>query len=429
MSSDFNLGECIRDTCFGESAEDKDDEFGEADAENIMEQFNPVLVSKAKSDGTTVQKIVGNVVLPPNSTPLLTPITQKPCAFYWVRIDEESIEYIDTDDCGQVTETSWDQVYYEERSRDFILHDPLGNTSIFVPASDTNDMTMNVPLPQQQQNGDKVIRIANDDGEVASVYSANALKHRKAKGPSARFKKFMDTRGIPYTKSTFLSTKNCNLRINEGCFDEGETIAALGFVKARSVPVPGDGNATLELGRLTKESIGPRYFREESDDEKIWQQFFEPEIGQGGQSVDKVKTVALFTDVPETIGLSLERMEQMLPKFGVTPPVHAMGRQGSTVVAPIETVQPEVIDTIRLKIQQQIGTEDRLQKIYHKLDTDHDGMLSKKEFKKLIAAVVKAPTKVIFNAIWLDACHLRKIGDGIHELDVDTLKLWIFQKG
>ena len=239
----------------------------------------------------------------------------------------------------------------------------------------------------------------------------------------------MDARGIPYTKSTFSSTKNCNLRINEGCFDEGETIAALGFVKVRSVPVPGDGNATLELGRLTKESIGPRYFCEESDDEKIWQQFFEPEIGQGGQSVDKV-TVALFTDVPETIGLSLERMEQMLPKFGVTPPVHAMGRQGSTVVAPIETVQPEVIDTIRLKIQQQIGTEDRLKKIYYKLDTDHDGMLSPKEFQRLIAAVMKpAPTKVILKAIWLDACHLRKSGDGMKELDVDTLKLWIFQKG
>merc|ERR1712166_1502932 len=99
-------------------------------------------------------------------------------------------------------------------------------------------------------------------------------------------------------------------------------------------------------------------------------------------------------------------------------------------LAQIETVHPEVIDAIRLKIQQQIGTEDHLKKIYHKLDTDHDGMLSKKEFKKLIAAVVKpAPTKVIFKAIWLDACHLRKSGDGKKELDVDTLKLWIFHKG
>ena len=63
------------------------------------------------------------------------------------------------------------------------------------------------------------------------------------------------------------------------------------------------------------------------------------------------------------------------------------------------------------------------------MDKDHDGMLSKKEFKKLIAAVVEpAPTKVIFQAIWLDACHLRKSGDGVEELDLDTLKLWIFQK-
>ena len=100
------------------------------------------------------------------------------------------------------------------------------------------------------------------------------------------------------------------------------------------------------------------------------------------------------------------------------------------ILAQIETVHPEVIDTIRLKIQHQIGTEDRLKTIYHKLDTDHDGMLSKKEFRKLIAAVIKpAPTKVIFKAIWLDACHLRKSGDGKKELDVDTLKLWIFHKG
>merc|ERR1712166_793539 len=99
-------------------------------------------------------------------------------------------------------------------------------------------------------------------------------------------------------------------------------------------------------------------------------------------------------------------------------------------LAQIETVHPDVIDTIRLKVQEQIGTEDKLKKIYHKLDTAHDGMLSKKEFKKLIAAVVKpAPTKVIFKAIWLDACHLRKSGDGKKELDVDTLKLWIFHKG
>ena len=88
-----------------------------------------------------------------------------------------------------------------------------------------------------------------------------------------------------------------------------------------------------------------------------------------------------------------------------------------------------MIEAIRLKVQEKIGTEERLQKIYHKVDKDHDGMLSKKEFKKLIAAVVTpAPTKVIFQAIWLDACHLRKKGDGKKELDLDTLKLWIFQK-
>ena len=96
--------------------------------------------------------------------------------------------------------------------------------------------------------------------------------------------------------------------------------------------------------------------------------------------------------------------------------------------ATINTADPEKIDAIRLAIQKKVENANKLQKIYKRLDSDHDGYLSKMEFRNLIAEFVKpSPTKIVFQAIWNDACHLRKAGDGIKELDLDTLTAWIFQ--
>ena len=305
--------------------------FTEDDAENIMQTFDPVLVSNAKPDGTTVQKVVGNIVLAPSLTPgfvpMLSPMTQKPCAFYWVSVQARHIIqvrdpnltrfFMGEEGCGD-SYTEWEDLVYEERCQDFLLHDPVGNTSIFIPASD------NV-RKNKGGDGDMVMRIANDDGTVGEVFSGRS--------PGVRFKEFMEARGIKYKKR--------HLRIREGCFDSGETIAALGFVKRRraSSSAGSFGAATLELVRLKKESLGSSCFENEEIENK-WKELFEP-IVKDGQPVDNVKTVALLTDDTDAIGLSLEQMENLLPEVLRSPPVHVMGRQGATVVAPTRQVRME----------------------------------------------------------------------------------------
>ena len=290
---------------------DEKEGFTEDDAENIMQKFDPVLVSNAKPDGTTVQKVVGKVVLAPMTPgflPMLSPITQKPCAFYWVSV-QLGHEHVEHDDVGPGKDkyTEWKDVVYEERCQDFLLHDPIGNTSIFIPASD------NV-RKNKGGDGDMVMRIANDDGIMGAPVSGG--------------REFMKARGI-YKKKR-------HLRIREGCFDSGETIAALGFVKRRRASSSAGpfGAATLELVRLKKESLGSTCFENEEEENK-WKQLFEP-IVKDGQPVDDVKTVALLTDDTAAIGLSLEQTENLLP-----PPVHVMGRQGATVVAPTRQVRME----------------------------------------------------------------------------------------
>jgi len=309
---------------------DEKEKFSEDDAENIMQKFDPVLVSNAKPDGTTVQKVVGNIVLAPSLTPgclpMLSPMTQKPCAFYWVSVQEgheRGIEWEQQDDSGADKYTEWEDLVYEERCQDFALHDPVGNTSIFIPASD------NV-RKNKGGDGDMVMRIANDDGTVGDVISGG-------RSSCDRTKEFLEARGIQYNVTSSLPWyKKRHLRIREGCFDSGETIAALGFVKRRRASSSTDtfGAATLELVRLKKESLGSSCFENEEIENK-WKELFEP-IVKDGQPVDNVKTVALLTDDTDAIGLSLEQMENLLP-----PPVHVMGRQGATVVAPTRQVRME----------------------------------------------------------------------------------------
>jgi len=294
---------------------DEKEKFSEDDAENIMQKFDPVLVSNAKPDGTTVQKIVGNVVLlaplTPGFVPMLSPISKKPCAFYWVNIQEGNEKVSDSDETGASEKyIDWEDLVYEERCQDFLLHDPIGNTSIFIPASD------NV-RKNKGGDGDMVMRIANDDRIMGAPVSGG--------------REFMKARGI-YKKKR-------HLRIREGCFDSGETIAALGFVKRRTASSSTEtfGAATLELVRLKKESLWSSCFENEEEENK-WKELFEP-IVKDGQPVDNVKTVALLTDDTDAIGLSLEQMENLLPGVLRSPPVHVMGRQGATVVAPTPTRQ------------------------------------------------------------------------------------------
>ena len=318
---------------------DEKENFSEDDAENIMQKFDPVLVSNAKPDGTTVQKVVGNVVLIPSLTPgflsMVSPMTQKPCAFYWVSVQARHIIqvrdpnltrfFMGEEGCGD-SYTEWEDLVYEERCQDFVLHD--GNTSIFIPASD------NV-RKNKGGDGDMVMRIANDDGTVGEVISGG-------RSSCDGTKEFLEARGIQYNVTSSLPWyKKRQLRIREGCFDSGETIAALGFVKRRRASSSTDtfGAATLELVRLKKESLWSTCFENEEEENK-WKELFEP-IVKDGQPVDNVKTVALLTDDTDAIGLSLEQMENLLPEVLRSPPVHVMGRQGATVVAPTRQVRME----------------------------------------------------------------------------------------
>jgi hypothetical protein len=93
---------------------------------------------------------------------------------------------------------------------------------------------------------------------------------------------------------------------------------------------------------------------------------------------------------------------------------------------PVETMAQKDIDALRQSIHDKIGTVQKLQMIFGKLDQDKTLTLSKPEFKRLIGSVVRPPpTKTVFKAIWRDVCQLRKSGDGVNEIDFETFKAWL----
>ena len=88
------------------------------------------------------------------------------------------------------------------------------------------------------------------------------------------------------------------------------------------------------------------------------------------------------------------------------------------------------IQTFRSKLASATQTPEKLIVLFNKLDKNKDSTLSKKEFSKVAAAVIKPKSKKtfekVFNAVWADARQLRKQGRGIDELDFDTLRSWTF---
>ena len=93
---------------------------------------------------------------------------------------------------------------------------------------------------------------------------------------------------------------------------------------------------------------------------------------------------------------------------------------------PVETMAQKDIDALRQTIHDKIGTVQKLEMIFGKLDQDKTLTLSPPEFKRLIGSVLRPPpTKTVFKAIWLDVCQLRKSGDGMKEIDFETFKAWL----
>ena len=89
------------------------------------------------------------------------------------------------------------------------------------------------------------------------------------------------------------------------------------------------------------------------------------------------------------------------------------------------------VQAFRTKLVGLIKSPKKWLKMCSKLDKDNDKMLSKREFHKIVKAVVKpVPSEDLFTAIWQSA--LRKGGNGGGGgvgLDFDTLSSWLFEAG
>ena len=101
--------------------------------------------------------------------------------------------------------------------------------------------------------------------------------------------------------------------------------------------------------------------------------------------------------------------------------------------APEKSAEDEAnIQQIRSLLRSKIQTEKKLSLVFDRLDADGSKTMSKTEFAKLMRAIVKKKKKLLtdrfLELLWMSASHLRKSGDGEIELDVSTLRAWLFEK-
>jgi len=83
------------------------------------------------------------------------------------------------------------------------------------------------------------------------------------------------------------------------------------------------------------------------------------------------------------------------------------------------------IERIRLKLIRKVKTEAKLKSIFIKLDFDHNGMMSKKEFVKLLQAILmKNVTEKVVDMVWNAIWEQRKHGDD-DEMDASTMNHWL----
>ena len=94
----------------------------------------------------------------------------------------------------------------------------------------------------------------------------------------------------------------------------------------------------------------------------------------------------------------------------------------STKLSPVELVE---VEKVRLMIQGKVKTMKKLNRLFAKLDVDHNGMMSKKEFVALVETALKKKVKetvvdLVWNAVWEE----RKHGEN-DEMDASTLGHWL----
>ena len=106
------------------------------------------------------------------------------------------------------------------------------------------------------------------------------------------------------------------------------------------------------------------------------------------------------------------------------------GTKGSLelISAAPPTLEAKNCEFIRTLVKAKCKRKSKLQMIFSKLDEDHSGILSKKEFLKLIKGATKGNdeaarfcTKEMFDALWLDLCENNE-----NVADYDRVSEWIF---
>ena len=83
------------------------------------------------------------------------------------------------------------------------------------------------------------------------------------------------------------------------------------------------------------------------------------------------------------------------------------------------------IESVRQMLKEKIGTYVRLKKMFLKLDVEHSGLLTKKEFAQMLTIILKvnmAEKKI--NILWEECWEQRKHG-GADEMDATTLAHWL----
>ena len=88
------------------------------------------------------------------------------------------------------------------------------------------------------------------------------------------------------------------------------------------------------------------------------------------------------------------------------------------------TVSGEV-ENIRVSIFRKVKTMEKLNRLFAKLDVNHNGMMSKKEFVTLVEAALKKKVKeavvdLVWNAVWEERNH----GEN-DEMDASTIGHWL----
>ena len=91
----------------------------------------------------------------------------------------------------------------------------------------------------------------------------------------------------------------------------------------------------------------------------------------------------------------------------------------------LNEVELAEVEKIRLAILRKVKTAARLNKMFSKLDMDHNGMLSKSEFVQLInAALKKKVTEKVLDLVWNAVWIQRKHGEN-DEMDASTMSHWL----